>query len=40
LVKEVVQQLDANRDGNIGKDEFINGLMANYSLRALMSPFN
>ncbi|CAF0713651.1 unnamed protein product [Brachionus calyciflorus] len=40
LASECIQQLDANRDGKIGKDEFINGLLSNYSLRALMSPFN
>ena len=40
LAKECMSQLDKSHDGKISKDEFVNGLLANYSLRALMSPFN
>jgi len=40
LAKECLSQLDDNKDGHITKDEFVSGLMENYSLRALMSPFN
>jgi len=40
LAAECLKDLDKSHDGKINKDEFINGLMANYSLRALMSPFN
>ncbi len=40
LAKECMSQLDSTRDGKVSKDEFVNGLMTNFSLRALMSPFN
>ncbi|RNA04105.1 neuronal calcium sensor 2-like [Brachionus plicatilis] len=40
LAAECFEQLDANRDDRVCKQEFIEGLLANYSLRALMSPFN
>ena len=40
LGKECMTQLDKSHDGKITKEEFVNGLMANFSLRALMSPFN
>jgi Ca2+-binding EF-hand superfamily protein len=40
LVNEIVTDLDKSHDGRITKDEFVKGLAANYSLRALMSPFN
>ena len=40
LTEECVKQLDKSRDGKISKEEFVNGLLSNYSLRALMSPFN
>lgn len=32
--------LDTNRDGKISKEEFVNGLLKNESLRGLLSPFN
>ena len=40
LAKECISKLDNDRDGKIEKNEFINGLMQNYSLRALMNPFS
>jgi hypothetical protein len=40
LAIECMSQLDDSKDGLITKDEFVSGLMENYSLRALMSPFN
>ena len=40
LAKECMGQLDKNHDGYILKDEFVSGLLTNYSLRSLMSPFN
>lgn len=40
LANECLEQLDASGDGTITKEEFVNGLLTNYSLRALMSPFN
>lgn len=40
LAHECMKQLDASQDGVLTKDEFINGLMKNYSLRMLMCPFN
>ena len=40
LAKECMDQLDKNHDGQISKDEFVSGLLTNYKLRALMSPFN
>jgi Ca2+-binding EF-hand superfamily protein len=39
LAEECLKQLDASNDGKVSKDEFINGLLKNYSLRSLMSPF-
>ena len=40
LAEECMRDLDASHDGKVTKDEFVNGLLKNYSLRALMSPFN
>jgi len=40
IAEDAIRSLDANRDGRITKDEFVNGLLANYALRELMSPFN
>jgi Ca2+-binding EF-hand superfamily protein len=40
LANECLEQLDTTEDNRIESHEFISGLMANYSLRALMSPFN
>lgn len=40
LAAECIKELDVSNDGKVSKDEFIEGLLRNYSLRALMSPFN
>lgn len=40
LVATCFHHLDTNRDGKISKDEFINGLSKNDSLRGMISPFN
>ena len=40
LANECMRQLDTSGDGTITKEEFIKGLLSNYSLRGLMSPFN
>ena len=40
LANKCLAQLDDSRDGLITKEEFVSGLMENYNLRALMSPFN
>lgn len=40
LAEECIRQLDTSKDGKVTKAEFISGLLKNYSLRALMSPFN
>ena len=40
LAEECMEQLDNSGDGLISREEFISGLLKNYSLRALMSPFN
>lgn len=40
LANECLAQLDESGDGTVTKEEFINGLLESYSLRALMSPFN
>ncbi len=40
LAEECIRQLDTSKDGRVTKAEFIDGLLKNYSLRALMSPFN
>ena len=40
LVDECMKDLDNSKDGKVTKEEFVNGLAANYSLRALLSPFN
>lgn len=36
---ECVENLDTNNDDQLNKEEFIQGLMAHYELRNLMSPF-
>ena len=33
LTAEVMKQLDSSSDGKVTKDEFVKGLLANYSLR-------
>lgn len=40
LANEVMRQLDSSNDGKVSKDEFINGLMKNFALRSLLSPFS
>jgi neuronal calcium sensor 1 len=40
LTQECMEALDYNRDNFITKDEFITGLIGNYTLRVVMSPFN
>jgi hypothetical protein len=40
LAKQCMQQLDKSHDFKISKTEFVKGLSENYSLRAMMSPFN
>lgn len=40
LTDECMSQLDLAKEGRVSKDEFVNGLLRNYSLRSLMSPFN
>jgi Ca2+-binding EF-hand superfamily protein len=40
LATECVNVLDSSKDGRVTKEEFINGLLKNYNLRVLMSPFN
>ncbi len=40
LANKCLTELDDSLDGKITKEEFISGLLENYSLRALMSPFN
>ena len=40
LVSQITKDLDSSHDGKVSKDEFVKGLMANPSLRALMNPFN
>ena len=37
---DAIRTLDANRDGRITKDEFVKGLLSNFALRQLMSPFD
>jgi neuronal calcium sensor 1 len=39
LAKQIIKELDLSKDGTISKDEFINGLLKNYGLRAIMNPF-
>ena len=33
LADECMKELDSSHDGQVSKEEFINGLMKNYSLR-------
>ena len=33
LTAEVMKQLDSSSDGKVSKDEFVKGLLANYSMR-------
>ncbi|CAF0713663.1 unnamed protein product [Brachionus calyciflorus] len=40
LAEQCIKELDVSNDGRVSKDEFIEGLARNYSLRALLSPFN
>ena len=40
LAKECMNKLDKSHDGKVSKEEFVSGLSADYSLRALLSPFN
>lgn len=40
LAQACVQSLDHSQDDKITKEEFINGLLKNYSIRAVMMPFN
>lgn len=40
LAQLCMKQLDKSGDGLLSKQEFINGLLENYSIRILMSPFN
>jgi Ca2+-binding EF-hand superfamily protein len=40
LASECIQLLDTSKDGKVSKEEFITGLLKNYRLRVLMSPFN
>ena len=40
IVELGFQTLDTDQDGKITKEEFVQGLLANYNLRILMSPFN
>ena len=40
LAAQVMKDLDQSHDGKVSKDEFVKGLLANPSLRALLSPFN
>jgi Ca2+-binding EF-hand superfamily protein len=40
LADEAIKALDTSKDGKVTKDEFIEGLMKNYSLRSLMNPFS
>ena len=37
LTAEVMKQLDSSHDGKVSKDEFVKGLMANYSIRYMIS---
>ncbi len=36
LAKECMIQLDKSKDGKISREEFVNGLLENYSLRAYL----
>lgn len=40
LAQLCLKQLDVSGDGKISKEEFVSGLLKNYSIRILMSPFN
>ena len=40
LAQLCLKQLDLSGDGQLSKNEFITGLLENYSIRILMSPFN
>jgi hypothetical protein len=40
LVMLAMKELDTSRDGKVSKDEFVKGLLAQPSLRAIMNPFD
>ena len=40
LVILAMKELDTSRDGKVSKEEFVKGLLAQPSLRAIMNPFD
>jgi Ca2+-binding EF-hand superfamily protein len=40
LAQMCMKKLDTDGDSQISKDEFISGLLNNYNLRVLLSPFS
>ena len=40
LANNCLEKLDDSSDGTITKEEFVEGLLEDYSMRAVMSPFN
>lgn len=40
LAEQCIRELDASNDGKVSKTEFVEGLSRNYSMRALLCPFN
>lgn len=40
LAEQCIRELDVSNDGKVSKEEFIAGLSRNYSMRALLCPFN
>lgn len=39
IAKNCIKQLDSSNDGKVTKQEFVQGLLDDYSLRVLMEPF-
>lgn len=40
IAEQCLTELDLSMDGRVSQKEFVDGLLRNYSLRSLMSPFN
>lgn len=40
LAEQCIRELDVSNNGKVSKEEFVDGLSKNYSMRSLLCPFN